>query len=441
MPGVDPTAGGPVVAIEAGRRGYGARPTRWAAVGVALVAVATLAFPIGVVVPCLALAALIGIVLVDVVVASRLRPEGTRTTVPTLALRVPVPFAVSAPAPSARSARIRQPVPPELAVEPNETAGDELVGQLMGRHRGVHRLPPAVIRTTGPIGVGSCDHRVGDGDTVTVFPDLPKARRLTAARRQGRSTDEGRIRSRLGIGTELESIRDYAPDDDVRQINWVASARVGRPMSNQYRVEENRDLVCVVDTGRLMASPVGPVTRLDVALDAVATLAVAAEDAGDRVGALAFSAAVTRQLAPRRRGAEGVVRALFDLEPTEVESDYDRAFIALGRHKRALIALFTDLVDESASRSLLAACPVLARHHAVLIASCRDPDLTAAVSDDPHDVRDVLRSAVALDILDSRHRAASLLRSMGATVVEAAPDKLGAACVHAYLLLKQRARL
>jgi uncharacterized protein (DUF58 family) len=282
---------------------------------------------------------------------------------------------------------------------------------------------------------------VGRDEVVTVFPDLPKARRLAAARRQGRSTDEGRIRSRLGIGTELESIRDYSPDDDVRQINWVASARTGRPMSNQYRVEENRDLVCVVDTGRLMASPVGQLTRLDVALDAVATLAVAAEDAGDRVGALSFAAAVSRQLSPRRRGAESVVRTLFDLEPTEVESDYDRAFIALGRHKRALIALFTDLVDESASRSLLAACPVLARHHAVLIASCRDPDLAAAVADPPGDVRDVLRSAVALDLLESRQRASSLLRSMGATVVEATADKLGPACVHAYLMLKQRARV
>jgi uncharacterized protein (DUF58 family) len=422
-------------------RGRGIRPTRWAAVGIGAIAVATLALPVGVVVPVVAVAAWAGVVLVDIVMAARSRPRGERTKPPTLALLVGTPYAMVAEAPTARSARLRQPLPPGLRLEPNEATGLELVGELTGLHRGVHRLPPVVLRTTGPIGVGSCDHQVGGDEAVTVFPDLPKARRLTAARRQGRSSDEGRIRSRLGIGTELESIRDYAPDDDVRQINWVASARTGRPMSNQYRVEENRDLVCVVDTGRLMASPVGPVTRLDVALDAVATLAVAAEDAGDRVGALSFAAAVTRQLSPRRRGAEGVVRSLFDLEPTEVESDYERAFIALGRHKRALIALFTDLADEAASRSLLAACPVLARHHAVLVATCRDPDLAAAVGDPPHDVRDVLRSAVALDILESRHRAASLLRSMGVTVVEAPADRLGSACVHAYLVLKQRARL
>ena len=298
------------------RGGSGVRPTRWAALAVAGIALATVIFPIGVVVPSLAVAALAGTFLVDIVVARRMAPGATRTRTPTLALRVPVPYALEVSVTSARSTRVRQPAPPELAVQPDDGAGTRLAGEVIGLHRGVHRLPPAVIRTTGPIGLGSCDHQVGDTETVTVFPDLPKARRLTAARRQGRSSDDGRIRSRLGIGTELESIREYAPDDDVRQINWVATARVGRAMSNQYRVEENRDLVCVVDTGRLMASPVGLVTRLDVALDAVATLAVAAEDAGDRVGALV----VRRRRDPptgspppgRRRRRPGLVRSRTD---------------------------------------------------------------------------------------------------------------------------------
>jgi len=406
-----------------------------------LVALATVTLPIGVVVPAVAVAVVCGCVVVDAAAAARRRPEGDRTHPPTLALRVPVDFAVSAAVPLARSVRVRQPVPPELAVDPDESTGGELAGSLTGRHRGVHQLPPPVVRSSGPLGLGSCDHRLGTTEAVTVLPDLPKARRMAAARRRGRAGEEGRVRSRLGIGTEFETIRDYAPDDDVRQINWVATSRMGRPMSNQYRIEENRDLMCVVDTGRLMASPVGLLTRLDVALDAMAFLAVAAEEAGDRVGAVSFAGAVTRQLAPRRRGAEAVVRAFFDLEPTEVESDYDRAFLAVGRQKRALVALFTDLVDESASRSLLAAMPVLARHHAVLVATCADPDLAAAITEPPGEVRDVLRAAVALDLLGGRTRAAALLRGAGATVVEATAEKLGSACVHAYLVLKQRARL
>ena len=418
------------------------RPTRLAALLVAFVAILSAALPVPVLVPFLLAGGIAGCVLMDLLVAHRGVPSLNRTRLQTLSLLVGVPFRARVGGlGQARAVRIRQPVPPELLVEPPWADGDELKGELTGRHRGIHVLPPVTVRAVGPLGLGSLDHSVGTSQEVTVFPDLPRARRLAAARRRGRSSDEGRIRARLGLGTEFETIRDYSQDDDIRQVNWIATARVGRPMSNHYRVEENRDLMCVVDTGRLMASPAGRVSRLDVALDAVAVLAVAAEEAGDRVGAVAFESKVTRQLAPRRRGAEAVVRALFDLEPVEVESDYERAFHAVGRQKRALVVVFTDLVDDGAARTLIAAMPVLVRRHAVLVASCTDPDLTTVTSRSPHDMRDVMRAAVAVDLLASRQRVVQLLRALGAVVVEAPPQALGPACVGAYLRLKQRARL
>jgi uncharacterized protein (DUF58 family) len=395
-----------------------------------------------VIVPVLLAAILGGCVVVDLLVTRSLQPTLERTRPPTLALRSPISFQVTATGmESARSLRLRQPAPPALHVDPDEASASELTGKLTGWHRGIHALGPVVLRATGPLGLASVDHVVGETEQVTVYPDLPRARRLAAARRRGRTTDEGRIRARLGLGTEFETIRDYSPDDDIRQVNWVTTARVGRPMSNQYRVDENRDVMLAVDAGRLMASPVGDLTRLDIALDAVAILAVAAEESGDRVGTLAFEAKVSRQLAPGRRHADAVVRALFDLEPTEVESDYERAFYAVGRQKRALVVLFTDIVDEAAARTLIGAVPILLRHHAVLIASCSDPDLTAAMSTAPSDVRHVMRAAVAVDLLTSKARSIAFLRSLGADVVEAPPESLGPACVRSYLRLKQRARL
>jgi len=418
------------------------RPTRAVALVLGAIALGSMILPVPVLASALAVAALAGCIAVDVMAAYRHHPTLERTRFPTLALRSPVPFRAKVDGVGqARSTQLRQPAPPELRVHPVEVTGTELDGELTGRHRGVHLLGRAVIRSTGPLGLASLDRSVGDVDEVTVYPDLPRARRFAAARRRGRTTEEGRIRARLGLGTEFETIRDYSPDDDIRQVNWVATARVGRPMSNQYRVEENRDLILAVDAGRLMASPIGDLTRLDVALDAVAVLAVAAEDAGDRVGTLAFEAKVSRELAPRRRGAEAVVRALFDLEPTEVESDYERAFYAVGRHKRALVVLFTDLVDDATSRTLITAVPLLCRHHAVLVVSCADPDLAAAVSTPPGDVRAVMRAAVAVDLLASRRRSIQLLERLGATVVEAPAQSLGPASVSAYLRLKQRARV
>ncbi len=416
-------------------------PTRRAAGLVLVVAGLGVLLPLTAGPAALLLAGVAGIILADAAVAVARRPTGTRTRPATLARERPVPFEIEVSVPGAGAVEIRQPVPPELALTPSRARGTRLEGTLVGRHRGRHTVGPALVRATGPLGLGRRDRAV-DGDLeVTVFPDLPGARRLEAARRQGRSTEEGRIRSRLGLGTEFETIRDYSPDDDVRQINWVATARVGRPMSNQYRVDENRDLLCVVDGGRLMAGPLGSATRLDVALDAVAALAVAADEAGDRVGTVAFASTVSRVLAPRRRGAEAVVRSLFDLEPEETESAYHLAFQAVAGRKRALVALFTDLMDEAAARSLLDALPVLLRRHAVMVVSCRDPDLSAAASGAHHRVLDVHRTSVALEFLASRERAVDHLRAVGAVVIEADPDRLGAAAVGGYLRLKARGRL
>jgi uncharacterized protein (DUF58 family) len=429
--------------IRASRTGaHGPRPTKWAALVLGAIAVSSALLPLPVSVPTLLTALLAGCVVVDLVAARRLQPAIDRSRLPTLALRSPIAFrAKTGGMESARSLQLRQPSPPALHVDPSEVRGAELAGSLTGWHRGVHALGPAVLRCSGPLGLASVDHVVGDTQQVTVFPDLPRARRLAAARRRGRTTDEGRIRARLGLGTEFETIRDYSPDDDIRQVNWVTTARVGRPMSNQYRVDENRDVMLAVDAGRLMASPIGDLTRLDIALDAVAVLAVAAEESGDRVGTLAFETKVSRHLPPGRRNADAIVRALFDLEPTEVESDYERAFYAVGRQKRALVVLFTDIVDEAAARTLISAVPILMRHHAVLIASCSDPDLASAVSTPPDDVRGVMRAAVAVDLEAGKARSIALLRSLGADVVEATPQSLGPACVRSYLRLKQRARL
>jgi uncharacterized protein (DUF58 family) len=401
---------------------------------VAVLAVAALVLPAGVVV--VGLAALAGVVAVDAWAARR-SPAITRTVPRVLARGVAAPIVLSG-----AGARLRQPVVPDLDLSPTE-ADDRLDAVLVPRRRGRHVLPGAVARTTGPLGLARWDHRRAETAEVVVYPDLPAAHRLARTVRQGRLREHGRLtRGALGLGTDFESVRDYSPDDDVRQVNWRATARLDRPMSNQYRVDQDRDLVCLVDTGRLMQAPAGDqATRLDVALDAVAAVAMVADVVGDRCGAVAFDATVTRRLAPRRAGGRGVVEALFDLEPTAVESDYELAFRTVGGGKRALVVVFTDLLDEAAARSLVEAVPVLARRHALLVAGATDPDIAAAVSTPRATPVDAWAAVVAEDVLAARSRAAARLTAAGAQVVEAPPPQLGAACVAAYLRLKARARL
>lgn len=410
-------------------------PTARAAAAVAALAVSALFVPWPAV--ALALVALGGLVAVD---ARRVRrAPGLTREAPTVAVRgVPAPLRLHVD-PAGR-ARVRQPRVPDLALEPAEGQGG-LSGSIIARRRGRHTLPAPAVRVTGPLGLASWTHRVGEDADVLVYPDLPGARRLAVRVRQGRFGQEGLRRGPLGLGTEFESVRDYLPDDDVRQVNWRATARLGRPMSNQYRVERDRDVVLVIDAGRLMAAPLRHGTRLDAALDAAVAVAAVAEELGDRCGAIAFAGEVTRVLSPRRRATDAVVRALFDLEPTSVDSDYAAAFLRVGDSKRAFALVLTDLLEERAVRPLLDALPMLARRHAVTVASAADPDLAEILAAEPRKPLDVYRASVALDVVAARRRVESLLRHAGADVLEAPESALPAACVRAYLRAKARALL
>jgi len=416
-------------------------PSLKAAVALGALAVAAVILPVPLVL--LAALALTAATVIDAFSVRR-RPEVVRRVAVMLARGSPTPLQVDATAAGGSSVRVRQPSTADLAVDPPEADG-HLEAVLLPRRRGRHRLPPPVTRTVGPLGLGRWDHAGAEATEVVVYPDLPGARRLALAVRQGRFGGQGlRSRGPLGLGTEFESVRDYVTDDDIRQVNWLATARMARPMSNQYRVDQDRDVVCLVDAGRLMAAPLpGPdrQTRLDATLDAVTAVALVADELGDRCGTVAFDAGIRRRVAPRRRGGRPVVEALFDLEPTGVDSDYELAFRTVARSRRALVLVLTDLLEEGAARPLVEAVPVLARRHAVVVASVADPDLADLVRTPPSTPLDAYAASVAVEVLDARARVVHQLTGAGAEVVEAPPGQLAAACVAAYLRLKNRARL
>ncbi len=377
---------------------------------------------------------------VDAVV-SRARPVVHRRLPGALARGVDASLTVDADLVGAGTLRLRQPLVPDVAVEPAEADG-RLDAHVRAGRRGRHTLPSPAARVRGPLGLAAWYRRGGDPAEVLVYPDMPAAWRIVLAVRQGRFRDPGRLtRGPLGLGTDFESIREYLPDDDIRQVNWRATARLGRPMSNQYRVEQDRDVVCLLDTGRLMAAPLGDRTRLDATVDAATAVALVADEVGDRAGVIAFDDRVRRRLPPARGGGDAVVRAVFDVEPTMVDSDYELAFRTVGSGKRAFVLVLTDLLEEAASEPLVDAIPVLARRHAVVVAGVADPDLEQMVHTPPRSPADVYAAAVAIDVLDARARVAAQLRRGGADVVEARPDLLPSACVGAYLRAKARARL
>jgi uncharacterized protein (DUF58 family) len=419
-------------------------PTTRCAAVLAAVALAALVLPLWLVV--VAALALLAATVADAL-AVRVAPRIERTVTAVLARGAPSPLSVRALTRDTRRVLLRQPATPSLLVRAR-AGRRELQGEIVPLRRGRQRLPGVAAASVGPLGLARWYHRSTPAAELRVYPDLPLARRLALQLRQGRAAPAGRLRrGPLGVGTDFESIRDYSPDDDIRHVNWRASARLGRAMSNVYRVEQDRDVMFLLDTGRLMTAPAAAPaagTLLDCALDAVTAVALVADDLGDHCGAIAFDAEVHRELAPRRLGGRRVVHSLFDLQAAERDSDFERAVLRVGGARRALVLIFTDLIDEQAARSLLQAAPMLARRHAVVVAGVGEPlleELAAGGQAADADADRAARALAASSVLAARERAVLSIRRTGADVVLAPSRSLPQRCVQAYLRAKARARL
>jgi len=235
------------------------------------------------------------------------------------------------------------------------------------------------------------------------------------------------------------------PGDDLRHIDWKATARRRKVITRQYEEERRQQLLLVLDTGRLMTADVSGVARLDYAVQAALELAYAAVQHDDNVGVMSFADGVSHYVAPGRgrAGLKRVLDVLTVIEPSLVEPDYPGAFryLAARNRKRALTVVFTDLIDRTASEALVANLSTLRPRHLPLAVTLRNPELDLVATARPNDVRDAYRRAASEELLRAREEALGHLRRAGVMVLDVPPARAAQAVVREYLELKRRGRL
>jgi uncharacterized protein (DUF58 family) len=194
-----------------------------------------------------------------------------------------------------------------------------------------------------------------------------------------------------------------------------------------------------------MAARVAGVPRVEHAMDAAMMLTAVATRLGDRTGLVAFDRTVRAVVPPSAQRAQlgAVTSALYELEPALAESDFHGAFThAVGRfRRRSLLVVLTELAEAQVTETLLPALPVVARRHLVLIGAVRDPEVVRLATRPVLEPADAYARVAALDALERRRRTVHLLRSAGATVVDALPGRLAPELADAYLGFKATGRL
>ncbi len=345
------------------------------------------------------------------------------------------------------SLRVLDEAPWELAPSPQQLrtvvgAGSSVTVEytVEPRARGDAPFGGANLRWAGPLGLVMRQKRVACEEVGRVYPHyVDYSRYLLEARMKLRREGPQRLRV-AQRADEFESLREYVPGDDTRRLDWKATARQRRLMVRNYEEERSKDIMILVDAGRMMAPTANGLSKLDHAINAAIMVASVAAERKDKVGLLVFDSE-PRLFIPPAHGKDQIQKmldGLYNVQVRLVEPDFAAAFTLFrARHrKRCLVVLFTDLIDPESSIQLLSHVSALASRHMPLAITIRDQALENAATRELGGASDVYARAIAEHVVHDRSVALAQLRRHGVHVMDVAPEHVTVEAVSRYLQLR-----
>ncbi|NOV04676.1 DUF58 domain-containing protein [Paenibacillus planticolens] len=311
--------------------------------------------------------------------------------------------------------------------------------------RGKYDFEYVYLRYSGGMGLWQKQVRISSCDVIEIYPDLSQVRGVLSAVQDTLILEGHRVFKKQRSGSEFHYIRDYVQGDDIRHINWIASARTTKLMTNHFQPEKGKIVTLVLDCGRQMAIELDGQVKLDRTLEAALTLAAVALKQGDQVALIAYSNEV-KVYVPAGKGLshlQTLTKAVFDLSTDFVESGPQIAFTHVLRFlkKRSLIVLFSDMESYLYNGEMLPYVQRLRRSHHVLLLSLQDPLLHQWVRIRAEDSRQAYRQSVAHKFATDRYAYVNEMAGRGIPVMDVPADQLTLSAVNAYLDLKARDRL
>lgn len=334
-----------------------------------------------------------------------------------------------------------------LHVEPHGST--QVAVDVVPQRRGQLSSEYLSIRSLGPLGLAGRQvvHHVPQH--LQVLPEFASRKHLPAKLRRLRELDGATAVQRPGAGSEFDSLREYVHGDDVRSIDWRATARrqdsAGQHLVvRTWRPERDRRVILALDASRTSAARIADEPRLDSGMEASLLLGALASQAGDRVEFLSFAREVTARATSSARGnfLNVLSTAVSTVEPALVEADFSQlpGEVAAISAQKSLVVILTAVDSPSLHEGLLPVLPALTAKHRVVVASVRDPELVERAAQ-RGTVSEVYTAAAAERSLIEAEAAAAELQAMGIEVVQALPGQLPSALADCYIRLKATGKL
>ncbi|RTE53437.1 DUF58 domain-containing protein [Arenibacter aquaticus] len=315
--------------------------------------------------------------------------------------------------------------------------------QLRPTTRGLYSFGDLIVFSKSPIGFISKKYSFDHNKSVPVYPSFLQLRKYDLMAFSDRLFEYGlkKIR-RIGHTMEFEQIKDYVQGDDIRNINWKATAKKGQLMVNQYQDEKSQPIYSIIDKGRVMKMPFNGLSLLDYAINSSLVISNIALKKQDKAGMFTFSNKIENRVVAERRSSQMnlILETLYNIETNFVESDFSRLYVDIKRNlnHRSLLLLYTNFETLDALQRQLPYLQALAKQHLLVVIFFENTELIKFTKDIPNTTLGIFEKTIAEKFVYEKKLIVNELRKHGIQTILTKPENLTINTINKYLEIKAR---
>lgn len=332
----------------------------------------------------------------------------------------------------------------KAVLKPGES--QQITYNLKPLERGLYAFGNLNIYACTKINFTSKRYQFDDKASVPTYPSFKQLRQFELLNINSNLQSFGlKKMRRIGHSMEFEQIKDYVLGDDLRTINWKATAKKNSLMVNQFQDEKSQPVYCVIDTGRVMRMPFEGLSLLDYAINAALVLSNVALKKHDKAGLFSFSKNVENMVAAQRRNSQMqlLMEALYNIKTDYYESDYSRLYANVKRHitQRSLMFLFSNFETLDSLHRQLPYLKAMAKNHLVVVIFFQNTELEDMVDDKANTLQQIYDKVIAEKFAYEKKLIVQELKKYGITSILTKPQQLTVDTINKYLEIKSRGLL
>lgn len=281
---------------------------------------------------------------------------------------------------------------------------------------------------------------------VPVYPSIIQMQQYDFLAINNRLSNIGLKKIRkLGHTQEFEQIKEYVPGDDIRTVNWKATAKQNQLMINQYQDEKSQPVYSIIDTGRVMKMPFNGLKLLDYAINSALAFSNIALKRNDKTGLVAFSKHIENYLPGVQKPTylNTILETLYHIDTEYTDSDFGALYGHVKRkiNQRSLLLLYTNFEHISALKRQLPYFLALAKKHVLVVIFFENSELEKLIATDAEDLQAIYHKTIAEKFSLDKKLMQKELQLYGIQTILTKPEQLTINTINKYLEIKARGLL